>query len=327
MPWYRRFGPFAYKGIVFNGAAAKSSDSFSTWHTTQMFGLATTGGSELSKSLDDFRDRQWLKGFLSAFWPTFPPFSWIWHLVERKVPFMIVDQCEELLKRFDKEDEALQWIHNLVNYQVREHKARVILVFNSKDRVQSVLNLNQGKRFELPVLELQPISREEAKKVLTPDQLERFKVCQSNIGLFKDSLQQNIPQEQLEGWVKGQLRKWSDDFHVKYPQWHDGSWHDVPHKKFKTIFLRAVEDHLRAKKIDGEPELTDEDIMSQIGCLKHSCLNLTPQRIRESTWKEWFDRLKKLEEGPAEGLAEDIKEVLGRPVPLKVAEYEVTTSE
>lgn len=72
--------------------------------------------------------------------------------MEQKVPFVIVDQCEELLKRFDKEDEALQWIHNLVNYQVREHKARVILVFNSKDGVQSVLNLNQGKRFELPVL-------------------------------------------------------------------------------------------------------------------------------------------------------------------------------
>lgn len=247
-----------------------------------------------------------MKAFLSAFWPTFPPFSWLWRLVERKVPFVIVDQCEELLRRFDKEDEALQWIHNLVNYQ--------------------------GKRFELPVLELQPLSREEAKKVLTPDQLEQFEMCQSNIGLFKDSLQQNIPLEQLEGWVKGQLQKWCDDFHVKYPQWHDGSWHDVPNEEFESIFLRVVEDHLRAKILHGKPKLTDEQVSTQIECLRHACLNLSPQRIRESTWKEWFDGFKKdLGERPAEGFAEDIKEVLGRPVPLKFAESEVpkdpTTSE
>ena len=122
IPRHRRWGPLALEGIYLNGAEGKSVNSFKEWLTTQMFGMTTTGGSE------------------NLGLPIAP-----------KPAIVLVDQFEELLKRFPVQ--ALDWANALTNKHTRDNLARVIFVCNSNAGSQTLLNLNQGTRFDRVIME------------------------------------------------------------------------------------------------------------------------------------------------------------------------------
>ena len=56
IPWWRRFGPFAYRGLYLNGAQGKAVETFEKWLTTEMFGATTTGGCEIAFNLVQYGD-------------------------------------------------------------------------------------------------------------------------------------------------------------------------------------------------------------------------------------------------------------------------------
>ena len=135
IPRHRRWGPLALEGIYLNGAEGKSVDSFKEWLTTQMFGMTTTGGSEIAYNLQAYKSKQWFVGFLENLGLPIAP----------KPAIVLVDQLEELLKRFPVQ--ALDWANTLTNKHTRDNLARVIFVCNSNAGSQTLLNLNQGTRF------------------------------------------------------------------------------------------------------------------------------------------------------------------------------------
>ncbi len=68
-----------------------------------------------------------------------------------KRTYIIVDQFEELIKRFPKESTA--FADNLTNNQVRNRLAYVLFVVNSPNGTKSLLNLNQGDGFDVMKIE------------------------------------------------------------------------------------------------------------------------------------------------------------------------------
>ena len=103
IPRHRRWGPLALEGIYLNGAEGKSVDSFKEWLTTKMFGMTTTGGSEIAYNLQAYKSKQWFVGFLENLGLPIAP----------KPAIVLVDQFEELLKRFPVQ--ALDWANTLTN--------------------------------------------------------------------------------------------------------------------------------------------------------------------------------------------------------------------
>jgi len=138
IPWFRRRGPNAWKGIVFDGAKAGEFDSFATWHSAQMFGRATKElATDLEAILLAYRERQWARVFLGGFAESFAP----------EPAYVIVDQFEELVRKYPVQ--ALAWANNLTNSQTRNGLARVFFVVHSSNATQSLTNLDQGKRFDV----------------------------------------------------------------------------------------------------------------------------------------------------------------------------------
>ena len=60
----REDGLFANHGIYLNGAQGKGVDSFKEWLTTQMFGMTTTGGSEIVYDLVQHSESQVFRSVL-----------------------------------------------------------------------------------------------------------------------------------------------------------------------------------------------------------------------------------------------------------------------
>jgi hypothetical protein len=298
IPWWRRYGPFAHKGILFNGRAGKGVDSFEKWQTSQLFGQTTRGGAELQVTLEDFRNRQWVRGLLSDFLPFVHPAPAI----------VIVDQCEELLKRFP--DEGLGWCDQLADLQCRENMTRIFFVVNSSAGAKSLLNLNRGRRFDLA--ELEPLNHDEALHVPGLE-VARFEACASNIGLYKDTV--NVPADELDAEVSYTLRKWEDDFHIPYSVKYDPSWAGVDETEFDATLLRA----LRAR-LETTNKYTEEKINDRIAWTAAAIEGDTPPVLRDMTAKEWKDQLiytraERFGCLSPETLASEIKHTLSVPVP------------
>ncbi|CAE7349926.1 unnamed protein product, partial [Symbiodinium sp. CCMP2456] len=199
LPWYHRRGPWAYYGLYFNGGHGKAVSNFEKWHTVQLFGNLNMGGSETQYAVNTYREKQHLRVWLHG-----------WGLpIAPKPCYIIVDQFEELLRRFPKE--ALDWANSLTNTQAREGKARVIFVVNSDAGAQTLLNLNQGPRFTK--LSMEPPSGEGADL----DQ-DLFGKCGRNIGLYKQVLAEidrgAIEKSKEETFIEEQVQHWEQDFHI-----------------------------------------------------------------------------------------------------------------
>ena len=247
LPWYHRRGPWAYYGLYFNGGHGNAVSNFKEWHTVQLFGNLNMGGSETQFAVDTYYDKQRLRVWLHG-----------WGL---PIPcYIIVDQYEELLKRFPKE--ALRWANSLTNTQVREGKGRVIFVVNSHASAQTLLNLNQGPRFTKLVLE--PPSGEGADV-----DMEIFDKCGRNIGLCKLVLAEiergAVEKGKEETFIRKQIARWEKDFHVPYPYKYDASWFDMDDSESAPKIKSLLESLLRQRLLaqtgkDGRPTFTPEEV-------------------------------------------------------------------
>ena len=136
IPWYRRFGPFTYQGIVLNGAGASYCSTFREWLTNQTAGNLNHASQEISTALISYRDSQWWRVSLEEY---------SFGFIRAKRAYVIVDQLEELIKAFPSE--SLAFVNVLANDHVRNNLAYVFLVVNSSHATKSIINLNQGTRF------------------------------------------------------------------------------------------------------------------------------------------------------------------------------------
>ena len=292
IPWYRRYGPLSYKGLIFNGAAGTAVDSFEKWHTSQLFGTSQAGGSELEVTLTEYRSRQIFRGWLSTFgFPIAPRPAWV-----------IVDQFEELVKRFP--DSAVGWAHHLTNLQHRDSLAKAVFVVHSPAGSATLRNLNQGVRFDF--VEMTPISMEEASRVPLLE-VDRFLKCGRNIGMYKDTL--SVPLANLKAVVDATLMQWRENYNLLYPAKYDRSWH-MPDAAFKETLLKCLQHRLEAEAV-----YTPEEIDAGLAWTRAAFKYYKPSVLRDMPWSVWCKSLH--EEGAhaaAEGLATFIKHTLAVPV-------------
>lgn len=311
LPWYHRRGPLAYYGLYFNGGHGKAVSTFKEWHTVQLFGNLNMGGSETQVVINNYREKQRLRVFLRGLGLPIAP----------KPCYVIVDQYEELLKRFP--EEALSWANSLTNSQVREGKARVVFVVNSHAGGQTLLNLNQGPRFTKLVLE--PPSGEGADL----DQ-ELFGKCGRNIGLYKLVLAEiergEVDKGQEETFIQKQIARWEDDFHIPYPFKYDASWSDLAPPPDRSPALmkhrlgQALEQRLQSQRgQDGQPALTDTKVKENMEIAQGCWKTLSKMQILDAMEPEWKKRLVSVgaDEPVAKSLAEHIRHLLGNPVPAE----------
>ena len=167
IPWWRRFGPFAYRGLYLNGAQGKGVETFEKWLTTEMFGATTTRGCEIAFNLVQYSESQVFRSVLERVGLPIAP----------KPAIVVVDQFEELLKRFPVQ--ALDWANTLTNQHTRDNLTRVIFVCNSDAGSQTLLNLNQGTRFDRVIME--QVSGQGVIGLIGLDK-ELFQNCSGNIG-------------------------------------------------------------------------------------------------------------------------------------------------
>ncbi|CAK9078723.1 Uncharacterized protein SCF082_LOCUS37643 [Durusdinium trenchii] len=192
----------------------KSVDSFEEWLTTQMFGMTATGGSEIDYNLVQYSESQWFRMVLERVGLPITP----------KPAMVLVDQFEELLKRFPR---------------TRDNLARVIFVCNSDAGSQTLLNLNQGARFDRVIAE-----QVSGQGVIGLD-MELFQKCSCNFGMYKlveDKIaRQELTEEQVEDFL---------DFHLPYPVKYDRSWAELDVELMKKRMEEPLEQALRSKEKD-----------------------------------------------------------------------------
>ena len=307
LPWYHRRGPWAYYGLYFNGGHGNAVSNFKEWRTVQLFGNLNMGGSETQFAVDTYYDKQHLRVWLHG-----------WGLpITPKPCYIIVDQYEELLKRFP--EDALRWANSLTNTQVREGKGRVIFVVNSHAGAQTLLNLNQGPRFTKVILE--PPSGEGADV-----DMEIFGKCGRNIGLYKLVLAEiahgAVEKGKEEPFIRKQIARWEDDFHIPYPFKYDRSWSELADKSLpfmKQTLGQALKQVLLAQKgQDGQPIFMLEKVEKQMEIAERCWETLSKMQVLDAMEPLWTKRLLSVgaDEPVAESLAEHIRCIIGNPVPL-----------
>ena len=309
LPWYHRRGPWAYYGLYFNGGHGNAVSNFKEWHTVQLFGNLNMGGSETQYVINTYREKQHLRMFLHGLGLPIAP----------KPCYVIVDQYEELLKRFP--EDALRWANSLTNTQVREGKGRVIFVVNSHAGAQTLLNLNQGPRFTKVILE--PPSGEGADV-----DMEIFDKCGRNIGLYKLVLAEiergAVEKGKEETFIWKQIARWEEDFHIPYPFKYDASWSDLAPRpersaaQMKQRLGQALEQRLLAQTgKDGLPTFTPEEVEERMKFVAKCLKDLSKMQVLNAMEPEWAKRLEGEGAKPAvaESLAEHIRCLIGNPVP------------
>jgi hypothetical protein len=306
LPWWRSVGPWAHYGIYLNGEAGRGVDSFEKWQTTQMYGMTTTAGSEINMSLDQYRESQWLRTYLQLL--KFP--------VAPKPAIVLVDQFEDLLKRYPAQ--ALDWANVLTNQHVRFGLAQVVFVVNSDACTRTLLNLNQGDRFD--VLIMHPASG----KVPHLDE-ELYEQCRRNIGLYKN-VEPKVKAgkvEDVETYALKKLQRWEEDFHIPYPYKYDPSWSDLaPPPELSPALLKlrlgqGLEQALREQKGPGGPTFTKSQVAQRMGIANRCLTDLDKQQILDATAAQWEERLASggAEQAVAESLAKHIRRLIGNPAP------------
>ena len=267
------------------------------------------GGSETQYAINTYREKQHLLVFLHGLGLPIAP----------KPCYVIVDQYEELLKRFP--EDALRWANSLTNTQVREGKGRVIFVVNSHAGAQTLLNLNQGPRFTKLVLE--PPSGEGADV-----DMEIFDKCGRNIGLYKLVLAEiergAVEKGKEETFIRKQVARWEEDFHIPYPFKYDASWSDLaprPEKSAAQMKQRpgqALEQALLAQTgQDGLPTFTPEEVEERMKFVAKCLKDLSKMQVLNAMEPEWEQMLQGAGAEPAmaKSLAEHIRCLIGNPVP------------
>lgn len=301
MPWWRRWPLVGYHGIYLNGAHAVATDSFKEWITTEMFGSTTRGGSEIAKALEEYRLSQWFR------LATETAFGW----PRPKPALVIVDQFEELLKKFPVL--ALGWANNLANSHTRDRLSLTIFVVNSNAGAQTLLNLNQGNRFHKVMLN--PAAAEEVRGSSIDETF--FEVCSNNIGMYKQARAQGVGIADLPKYVERSFKMWADDFHVPYPMKYDRSWRVVTEAKMKKVLLRDLDKTLRqVVNDDGGPAINDEEIKTYVGYVEQATQVIDASQVLDATEEAWEARLvgTGAPKHVAEGLAKDIRRILGNPM-------------
>eukprot|EP00435_Cladocopium_sp_Y103_P055444 s592_g18.t1 len=298
--------PDHLEGLYLNGAEGKSVDSFKEWLTTQMFGTTTTGGSEIAYNLQAYKSKQCFLGFLESLGLPIAP----------KPAIVLVDQFEELLKRFPVQ--ALDWANTLTNNKhTRDNLARVIFVCNSDAGSQTLLNLNQGTRFDRVIME--PVSGED---VMDLDK-ELFQKCNGNIGMYKlvenRIGRQELTKEQVVDFVRKTFQRWKLDFHLPYPVKYDRSWAELDVELMKERMEESLEQALGAKEKDGKKVFTEGKINSQMGFAKRIWEYLNQQQILDAAEELWREMLEGAGAEPAVALAlaSQIKGMICSPVPTR----------
>jgi hypothetical protein len=235
IPWYRRFGPLTYSGFVLNGADATTAPTFNDWRNNQMRGALSFSGAEFSHALESFKEQQKVRIFLSELFPSVL-------LFKPKRPYIIVDQFEELVKRFPVD--ALAFANNLTNDQVRNGLSYVFFVVNSSNCTKALKNLNQGDRFDV-----MKITQTSSSLPSESDEMNsRFRECQCNVGLFKDTL--SVPHDKLRDEVSLRQRVWEDTYHLPFSPNGDTSWNAVDEKKLMHLVATKVQQLLTAHQVD-----------------------------------------------------------------------------
>ena len=303
IPWWRRFGPFAYRGLYLNGAQGKAVETFEKWLTTEMFGATTTGGCEIAFNLVQYGESQVFRSVLERVGLPIAP----------KPAIVLVDQFEERLKRFPVQ--ALDWANTLTNQHTRDNLARVIFVCNSDAGSQTLLNLNQGTRFDRVIME-----QVSGQGVIGLDK-ELFQNCSRNIGMYKlvesRIKRQELTEEQVEDFIRATFHRWELDFHLPYPVKYDRSWADLVNMKARME--ETLEQALRALEEDGKKVYTEERINSRMCFAKGTWEELDQQQILDASEELWLKRLEGegAHPGVAEALASQIKRMICSPVPKR----------
>ena len=229
-----------------------------------------------------------------------------------------MDQFEELLRRYPSQ--ALDWANFLTNQHVRFGLARVIFVVNSEKGTRTLLNLNQGDRFD--VLVMHPA---DGKHVTGLDE-ELYEKCSCNIGLYKNVVTKLDSGEidNVEEYVRQKLQRWEEDFHIPYPFKYDRSWSDLapqPDRFAAQMKLRlgqALEQALLAQVgKDGQPIFTPEKVEKQIEIATRCWETLSKMQVLDAMEPEWASMLMSVgaNEPTAKSLAEHIRCLIGNPAP------------
>ncbi len=308
IPWWRRFGPFAYRGLYLNGAQGKGVETFEKWLTTEMFGATTTRGCEIAFNLVQYSESQVFRSVLERVGLPIAP----------KPAIVVVDQFEELLKRFPVQ--ALDWANTLTNQHTRDNLTRVIFVCNSDAGSQTLLNLNQGTRFDRVIME--QVSGQGVIGLIGLDK-ELFQKCSCNIGMYKlveDKMaSQELTEEQVEDFIRATFHRWELDFHLPYPVKYDRSCAEMDVELMKERMEEFLEQALRAREKDGKKVYTEEQIKLQMGFAKGTWKDPNQQQILDASEELWLERLESVgaDKPVAEALASQIKGMICSPVPKR----------
>jgi hypothetical protein len=299
IPRLRRWPIIGYYGIYLNGAQGLGVDSFEKWQTTQMFGIAATGGSEIAQCLTQYRESQRLRLFTEA----------VFGLPGPKPAVVIVDQFEELLMRFPVQ--ALAWANTLTNLHVRDQVARVVFVVNSDNGAQTLLNLNQGIRFHKVVLD-------PSDHVGKGMEAKTYETCQKNIGLYKMVVREGLRDDALCSFVEKAFARWRQDYQLPFPVKYDCSWAELPPPEMKDTMKKVLELALRnTPGTDGKHQYSDEDVKESMGFAVKAWKYLHPSQILDASAELWVHLLQSAgaEAAVAMALAREIKRIVGNPVP------------
>ena len=309
IPWYRRFGPLTYSGFVLNGADATTAPTFNDWRNNQMRGALSFSGAEFSHALENFKQQQKVRIFLSELFPSVL-------LFKPKRPYIIVDQFEELVKRFPVD--ALAFANNLTNDQVRNGLSYVFFVVNSSNCTKALKNLNQGDRFDV-----MKITQTSSSLPSESDEMNcRFRECQCNVGLFKDTL--SVPRDKLRDEVSLRQRVWKDTYHLPFSPNGDTSWYAVDEKKLMHLVATKVQQLLTARQVDIDGQirakLSEEEVNERIQILTIVLKSLSKTSVLQAPYVKWISLFKsESKEAIAEDLAVSVMIVLSTPVDTTAA--------
>mmetsp|Transcript_81473 Transcript_81473/g.143885 ORF Transcript_81473/g.143885 Transcript_81473/m.143885 type:complete len:441 (-) Transcript_81473:176-1498(-) len=314
IPWYHRWNVFGMKwlcwqGLYFNGAEASRNDSFDQWVTSQMFGITTASGSELRRSLWEWRQSQWfrLKMEIMRMPTVFLP----------RPAYVIVDQFEELIKKYP--EQALPWADAITMYHTRNNLARVIFVVNSKDGAQSLTNMD-GERSRFKTVRLNPLTGKELSSLSAIDR-EVYSMCENNVGIYtvaQEALRSgSITRREVAALAKRSLHRWELDYHVPFPMHYHPSWLELRLPEAKQRLTAGLEALLLLPHASSKEVSEVDAIMAVV----HSCVKrLDARQFFQFTQSQWHIALSNrylatpgLSEMDAIVVAKHIKRVMGSP--------------
>jgi len=316
VPWYSRWNVFGMKwlcwhGIYLNGVESSRNESFERWVTSQMFGITTASGSEVKRSLWEWRQSHWFRLKMEIL--RMPSF-----LLPRPV-YIVVDQFEELLKRFP--EQALPWADAITNYHTRNNLARVIFVVNSEPGAHSLLNMD-GLRSRFTTVVLTPSTVDQLHGITAIDP-EVYVECRCNIGLHHLVLEAlsdgAIARESVPALAESTLARWELDYQVPFAQQYHHSWFDVGLPEAKRRLLEGLEPLLHVPEAPHHED--DHEIQAMMRVVTSAVKRLDARQFYQFTQSQWHVALSNrhlatpgLSEMDATVVAKHIKRVMGSPL-------------